>query len=135
MRHISKAINAHSYLLPESLQVSSNKGSRKEESPQFLAETELASHRRHVSVHESFSYLIHSRLQLEGFLDAIHSTGTQSLAAAPEGRRPRNTPQNMLLCSIEPNPFESSSMFLKTFSCCIFFGSFTVNGFVQHHQF
>ena len=31
-----------------------------------------------------------------------HSTGTQSLAAAPEGRRPRNTPQNMLLCSIEP---------------------------------
>ena len=71
MRHISKAINAHSYLLPESLQVSSNKGSRKEESPEFLAETELASHRRHVSVHESFSYLIHSRLQLEGFLDAI----------------------------------------------------------------
>ena len=31
-----------------------------------------------------------------------HSTGKQSLAAAREGWRPRNDPQNMLLCSSEP---------------------------------
>ena len=45
--------------------------SRKDQSPEFLAETQLASHRRHVSVHKRLSNLGHSRLQSESFLDAM----------------------------------------------------------------
>ena len=54
-----------------------------------------------------------------------HSAGTQSLAAAPEGWRPRNNPQNMLLCSNshsppQPNPCLQVSLPSQTTSGWVF---------------